>query len=139
MKHIAALLALLALTPALASADSVQGQSEHSVLMGVAVVVASSMIVVVPSVVVLDVTGLVANSIAQKSRQVNVTVASDKGLKEKIAIPAEAAAKCQLKAGDKLTVKQTPTGALLSKGDTPLVYMVTKENARLSRSNELAR
>ena len=51
----------------------------------------------------------------------------------------EAVAKANLQPGDKLTVKPAKSGAVLAKNDTPIAFLVTPENAKLSHSHELAR
>lgn len=134
MKRIVALLAALTLAPAIALASSVVTPSELSALGGLSVV--ASPLIVLSSPVLL-ISSVVESS--SKTNTARVEVTTDKGAKETISLPKECVDKAKLKAGDKLTVKPTKAGALLSKNDVPLVYMVTPENAKLSRSHELAR
>jgi hypothetical protein len=138
MKPIAVVLAIATLMPALASADSAKGASDLSLEATASVVVVSALLILLPFATVSEVKKAVSGS-AAKVQQVDVTVTNEKGARENVAVPADAAARAQLKAGDRLTIRKTAAGALLSKGDTPLVYMVTKEDARLSGSHELVR
>lgn len=134
MKRLIALLAAVALAPGMAAAGSTLVPSQMSVLGGMSVVGGSLLVVASPFLLVSNV--LVAST---KAGQVQVEVTTEKGIKETISLPKETVAKAELKAGDRLTVKPSKAGAVLSKNDVPIAYLVTPENAKLSRSHELAR
>jgi hypothetical protein len=134
MKKLAAvLLSVFLLAPTLASADSVIKASELSALGGLSVVAAPLYMLSGAAVLV---TGVVTTVV--DASKVNVLVTTEKG-KETISLPKSVVDKANLKAGDQLTVKPTKSGALLSKNETPLAFLVTPENAKLSRSHELAK
>ena len=134
MKKIAAvLLSVFLLAPPLASADSVIKASELSALGGLSIVAAPLYMLSGAAVLV---TGVVTTVV--DASKVNVLVTTEKG-KETISLPKTVVDKANLKAGDQLTVKPTKSGALLSKNETPLAFLVTPENAKLSRSHELAK
>jgi hypothetical protein len=135
MKQFAAMLLTLALVPALSHAETTGAKaSEYSLLGGLSVLVASSVIIESPFLVV----GKVLDS-SSKNNQVDVRVETDQGKAETLALSKDAAAKANLQAGDKLTVKPAKSGAILAKNGTPIAFMVTPENAKLSHSHELAR
>jgi hypothetical protein len=134
MNRIAALLSVLMLAPAIASAGSTIGASELSVLGGVSMVAGPLLVLASPVLLVSNVLEASANA-----GKIKVEVTTDKGAKETIELPRAVVEKANLKAGDKLSVKPARSGALLSKNGTPLAYMVTPENAKLSRSHALAR
>ena len=134
MKKIAAvLLSVFLLAPTIASADSVIKASELSALGGLSLVAAPLYMLSGAAVLV---TGVVTTVV--DASKVNVLVTTEKG-KETITLPKSVVDKANLKAGDQLTVKPSKSGALLSKNETPLAFMVTPENAKLSRSHELAK
>jgi hypothetical protein len=134
MKKLAAvLLSVFLLAPTLASADSVIKASELSALGGLSVVAAPLYMLSGAAVLVTSVVTTVVDA-----SKVNVLVTTEKG-KETITLPKSVVDKANLKAGDQLTVKPTKSGALLSKNETPLAFLVTPENAKLSRSHELAK
>lgn len=128
----ALILALTMATPAFA--DSVTKASQASVLGGLSVVAGSFLVISSPFIVV---GGIVNDSAAPGHARVSVTTAD--GTKEAVSLPQATVAKAKLAEGDKLTLKATKTGAILSKNETPLAYLVTPENAKLSHSHELAR
>jgi carbamoylphosphate synthase large subunit len=72
-------------------------------------------------------------------RHVELHVSNDKGEKETIEVPKEVCDRAGLKPGDTLSVTPNATGALLSKADQPVAYLVTPDNARLTRNHALAR
>jgi hypothetical protein len=130
----ASLLVALASTGALAHAGG-STLSEISTLGAASVVTGSVILVASPFIVISKaVTGSAANR-----THVDLQVTNDKGHTETIKLPKETVAKAGLKEGDKLKVTPNKTGALLSKGDQPVAYLVTPENAQLTRSRELAR
>ncbi|NMM04660.1 AbrB/MazE/SpoVT family DNA-binding domain-containing protein [Polaromonas sp.] len=134
MKKIAAvLLSVFLLAPTIASADSVIKASELSALGGLSLVAAPLYMLSGAAVLV---TGVVTTVV--DASKVNVLVTTEKG-KETITLPKSVVDKANLKAGDQLTVKPSKSGALLSKNETPLAFLVTPENAKLSRSHELAK
>lgn len=134
MKKIAAvLLSVFLLAPTIAPADSVIKASELSALGGLSLVAAPLYMLSGAAVLV---TGVVTTVV--DASKVNVLVTTEKG-KETITLPKSVVDKANLKAGDQLTVKPSKSGALLSKNETPLAFMVTPENAKLSRSHELAK
>ena len=134
MKKIAAvLLSVFLLAPTIASADSVIKASELSALGGLSLVAAPLYMLSGAAVLVSGVVTTVVDA-----SKVNVLVTTEKG-KETITLPKSVVDKANLKAGDQLMVKPSKSGALLSKNETPLAFLVTPENAKLSRSHELAK
>lgn len=134
MKRFAALLIAASLLPAVSHADSVVKASEASAVGGLSVMIGSVVVIASPFIIV----GEVLDASARGNR-VAVRVKTDKGAQETIELPKEAVAKADLQPGDKLTVKPAKSGAVLAKNDTPIAFMVTPENAKLSHSHELAR
>lgn len=138
MKRFISMLAAVAiLTPGLALADGHYGStspSEMSALGGLSMVYGSLLVVSSPFLVVSNVV-----EASGKSGKVSVEVTTETGAKETIALPRETVVKAQLAAGDKLTVKPSKAGGLVSKNGVPIAYVVTPENAKLTRSHELAR
>lgn len=135
MKHTLAMLALSAcLAPGLASAGlSRINPSEMSVLGGLYVVTGSLFVITSPLLVVSKVVDA-----SSKAGHVIVEVTTEKGKIEKLELPRETVVKANLTAGDKLAVGTTKAGGLLSKNGVPIAYVVTPENAKLTRSLELA-
>ena len=134
MKRIVALLVAAALVPSIASAEGRYGGSMASAL--------STLVVVASPVIVLTSPIIIVNHIVQDSTKrdrVQVQVTTDKGKAETIELPKKVVADAKLTAGDKLTVEQAKSGAVLSKNDQAIAFLVTPENAKLSRSHELAR
>lgn len=141
VKHLALLLSAFLLAPTIASADSVTQASQLSAIGGLSLVAAPVVLLSVPVVLVsgvLEASAAASNASAEASK-VRVEVTLDKGGKETIYLPKTIVDKADLKAGDRLTVKPTRSGALLSKNEMPLAYLVAPENTKLSRSHELAR
>lgn len=138
MKRVIAMLAAVAiLAPGMASADSRVGStspSEMSALGGLSMVYGSLLVVSSPFLVVSNVV-----EASEKAGKVTVEVTTENGTKETIALPRETVVKANLVAGDKLTVKPSKAGGLVSKNGVPIAYVVTPENAKLTRSHELAR
>jgi bifunctional DNA-binding transcriptional regulator/antitoxin component of YhaV-PrlF toxin-antitoxin module len=134
MKRLTAIIVAAAMLPAIASAGSVTKASEMSAVGGLSVIVGSAAIVAAPVVLV---SGIV-KSAADASGKVRIEVTTDNGTKETILIPKETVDKAKLQPGDKLTVKPVKSGAILAKNDTPIAYVTSPENAKLSRSHELA-
>lgn len=108
--------------------------SELSAIGAVSVIGGSMLIVASPFIIVGNILDAAGNS-----HRVNVNVTTDKGRAETIQLPKEVVAKSGIQQGDKLTVTPKPSGALLSKNDKPVVFLVTPENATLTRSHELAK
>lgn len=134
MKKLAAiLLSGFLIVPVIASADSVIKASELSALGGLSIVAAPLYMLSGAAVLVSGVVTTVVDA-----SKVNVQVTTEKG-KETLTLPKSVVDKANLKAGDQLTVKPTKSGALLSKNETPLAFLVTPENAKLSKSHELAK
>lgn len=134
MKNIIALLTALALAPAISTASPFSNPSEMSVYGGISMVGGSLLVLTSPFLIISNVA---ENS--EKGGKVKVEVTNPDGAKDHIALPAETVAKANLKAGDRLTMKPTKAGGILSKNDVPVAYVVTPENANLSRSHELAK
>jgi hypothetical protein len=138
MKRLAAILvvsvSVSALLPGLSHADSVIKASEASALGGLSVLVGSAVVIASPFIIVGEVLDA-----STTGNRVAVRVKTDAGKQETIELPKEAVAKADLRPGDKLTVKPAKSGAVLAKNDTPIAFMVTPENAKLSHSHELAR
>jgi bifunctional DNA-binding transcriptional regulator/antitoxin component of YhaV-PrlF toxin-antitoxin module len=111
-----------------------KGLSELSAIGTVSVIGGSLLVVASPFILVGE---IVTN--ASDKRSVDIRVTTDKGQTETIQIPKETCDKVGIKQGDKLKVTPNATGALISKGEKPVVYLVTPENAKLSRNHELAR
>jgi hypothetical protein len=134
MKRLAAMLVVSALMSGACHAQSATRTSEVSALSGLSVMFASAAVIVSPFLIVGEVldTSTTGNRVA-------VRVKTDAGKQETIELPKEAVAKANLQPGDKLTVKPAQSGAVLAKNDTPIAFMVTPENAKLSHSHELAR
>lgn len=105
--------------------------SEFSVLGSAFVIAGSMMIVGSPFILV--------TSVAESSSdRVEVTVNNDKGEHDKMLLSKEVVMKAKLQPGDTLTVTPTKTGAVLSKNDQPVMFMLKPENTKLTRSHELA-
>ncbi len=134
MRNISVLLSVLMLLPGLASADSLVRGSEASVAGVGSLVIGSGLILSSPFLVVKDVLASAADS-----SKVTVTVTTEKGATETIALSKDTVTKANLKAGDKLTVKPTAAGAVLSKDEAVLVFVAKPGNTKLSRSHDLAR
>lgn len=134
MKRTALIFSACLVLPVLAFAQNNRGLSEHSLLGSMYVAAVPLSVLVVSSVVVSN----ILNDSVDPNK-VRVEVGTDKGGKETISLPKSIVDKAKLKEGDQLTVKPTRSGAMLSKNETPIAYLVTPENAKLSRSHELAR
>lgn len=134
MKRIIALLTALALVPVISTASPFSNPSEMSVYGGISMVGGSLLVLTSPFLIISNVAD---NS--EKGGKVKVEVTNPDGAKDHISLPAETVAKANLKAGDRLTMKPTKAGGILSKNDVPVAYVVTPENSNLSRSHELAK
>lgn len=132
-QRLIALLTAIALAPAVASASPLQA-SELSAAAGLSVAIGSLIIVTSPVLIVGEV--LRAST---KGDKVKVQVTNEAGKADSIELPKAVADQAKLSPGDKLAVKQAKAGAVLSKNDQPIAFLVTPENAKLSRSHELAR
>lgn len=111
------------------------GGSNLSTLAGLSVI-GGSMLMIASPFIVID-RAVTASTV--NGNQMELHVCNDKGQKETIYVPKEVCDRADLKPGDKLTVTPNSTGALLSKEDKPVAYLVTPENARLTRNHALAR
>lgn len=111
-----------------------RGLSELSAIGSVSVIGGSMLVVASPFLLIGEV---VTN--ASNSSNIDIRVTTDKGQTETIQIPKDAYEKVGIKQGDKLKVTPNATGALVSKDDKPVLYLVTPEHAKLSRNHELAR
>jgi hypothetical protein len=134
MKKLSAATLSLALLCSAAHARSPSEGSELSVIGTVSVIGGSMMIVASPFIIVGNILEAAGNS-----QRVNVNVTTDKGRTETIQLPKEVVAQSKIRQGDKLSVTPKASGALLSKNDKPVVFLVTPENATLTRSHELAK
>lgn len=132
MKRFAMTIIALALLPGLSHAELVS-PSEVSALGGLSVVVGSAVVIASPFIVVGEV--LDASS---SGNNVRVQVKTEQGKAETVELPKAAVAKANLQPGDKLTVKPVKSGAILAKNETPIAFLVTPENAKLSHSHALA-
>lgn len=107
--------------------------SEYSIMGGVSVVAGSFMIVTSPFVLVSSIVDSVDRT------RVEVHVRNDKGEHEKMLLSREVVVKANLQPGDTLAITPAKSGAVLSKNDKPVVFMVNPENTNLTRSHELAK
>lgn len=137
MKNVVLVLALFAsLTTSVHAADGSttrMNPSEYSLMGGVSVVAGSFMIVTSPFVLVSSIVDSIDRT------HVEVHVHNNKGEKEKMLLSREVVVKADLQPGDTLAITPAKSGAVLSKNDKPVVFMVNPENTNLTRSHELAK
>lgn len=93
------------------------------------------------SALVLSSPILIVSSLVEESEKnkMQVKVKDKEGKEATLSLPKEACEKANLKAGDNLTSKPTKTGVLLVKEKTPVIFIVTPQNAGLSKNEELRR
>lgn len=130
-------LAALALTVSLGAnaAHAEVGGSKLSTLAGLSVIGGSMLLIASPFIVIdRAVTASTVNG-----NHMELHVSNDQGVKETIHVPKDVCDRANLQPGDKLTVTPNATGALLSKEDKPVAYLVNPDNARLTRNHALAR
>jgi hypothetical protein len=105
---------------------------------------ASVFSVAAPSIVVLSpliLAEMGSNAVVQSASEghaAKVAVQTKKG-EVTVEVPADAATKAKLKQGDALTVKPGDEGAMLMKGDRPVVFLMDSDKAPLTNSTELKR
>lgn len=137
MKKTALILVLLATICSTANAGewstARMNPSEYSLLGGVSVVAGTLLIVTSPFILVSS----IVESSTNKTR-VDVYVKNDKDQEDKISLSKETVLKADLHPGDRLSITPAKTGAILSKNNQPVLFMVKPENTHLTRSHELA-
>jgi bifunctional DNA-binding transcriptional regulator/antitoxin component of YhaV-PrlF toxin-antitoxin module len=109
--------------------------SELSTLGTVSVIGGSMVLVASPFIIV----GEILTGSSTDGRNVEMRVTTDKGQTETIKLPKETCDKVGIKQGDRLQITPNAAGALISKENQPVAYLVTPDNANLSRNHELAR
>lgn len=135
MKSFAAIVLSLALAPSLSHAGSSNpNASELSAAGGLSVLLGSALVIASPFIIVGEVVDA-----SSKGDRVALRVKTDQGKTDTLELPKDVVAKAQVRPGDKLTVTPSKAGAVLAKNDTPIAFLVTPENAKLSHSRELAR
>lgn len=134
-RFVAVTLLACSLAPALSHAQhSTANASQFSAMGGLSMLVGSAVVIASPFIIVGEVLDA-----STTGKRVTVRVKTDQGKQDTLELPKEAVAKANLQPGDKLTVKPAQAGAVLAKNDTPIAFLVTPENAKLSHSHELAR
>ncbi len=137
MKRILIITMLVALTPF----SVAQGQNNFSNTNPSEVSLIGGLIAVSVSVIIIEAPFLIISSISRSQNdpgKVNVVAKAGNGEATTLLLTSDLVSKTNLRQGDQLTVKRTKTGAILSKQNTPVAYLVSSANSTLSHSNELS-